>query len=76
MGNLASKLKLKQSETTMWETQARKFTTFKKVNVDLCLPEFCGTKVVSRKCHVDNFTHGRYDMILGRDLLTALELDF
>ena len=27
------------------------------------------------KCHVDESTTGRYDMILGRDLLTALGLD-
>ena len=28
-----------------------------------------------RKCHVNESTTGRYDMILGRDLLTALGLD-
>ena len=27
------------------------------------------------KCHVDESTNGRYDMILGRELLTALRLD-
>ena len=27
------------------------------------------------KCHVDESTTGRYNMILGRDLLTALGLD-
>ena len=27
------------------------------------------------KCHVDNYTNIRYDMILGRYLLTALGLD-
>ena len=33
------------------------------------------TKVVSCKYHVDNKTNSRYDMILGRDLLTTLGLD-
>ena len=27
------------------------------------------------KCHLDESTNGRYDMILGRDLLNALGLD-
>ena len=33
------------------------------------------TKTVTWKCHIDESTTGRYDMILGRDLLTALGLD-
>ena len=59
----------------MQETQAGKFKTLGKVNVDFCLPEFSSTKIVTWKCHVDKFTTGRYEMILGRDLLTALGLD-
>ena len=58
----------------MWEPQASKFTTSKKVNVYFCLPEFSATKIVMWKCHVDKSTNGRYDMILGRDLITALVL--
>ena len=30
---------------------------------------------VERKCHVDDSAKGRYDMILGRDLLTELVLN-
>ena len=30
---------------------------------------------MSRKFHVDKKTNSRYDMILGRDLLTSLRLD-
>ena len=59
----------------MWETQSRKFTTSKKVNVDFCLPEFSATKIVTCKCHVYEFTNGRYNMILGRYLLNALGMD-
>ena len=32
-------------------------------------------KIVTWKCHVDESTNGRYNMILGRDLLTALVMD-
>ena len=59
----------------MWETQAGKFTTSKKVNIDFCPPEFSATKIVTWKFHVDESTNGRYDMILGRGLLTAPGLD-
>ena len=59
----------------MWETQAGKFTNSNKVNVDFCLPEFSATKILSWKCCVDNSTTIRYNMILGRDLITTLVLD-
>ena len=45
------------------------------MNVDLCLLEFGATKIVTWKCHVAKSTNIRYDMILGRYLLTALGLD-
>ena len=44
------------------------------MNIDFCLPEFSATKIVTCKCHVGKPTNGRYDMLLGRDLLTALVL--
>ena len=59
----------------MWETQSGKFTTSKKVNLDFCLPEFSATKIVTWECHIRESTNSRYDMILGRDLLTALVMD-
>ena len=59
----------------MWENQAGKFTTSKKMNIDFCLPEFSVTKIVMWKFHVNESTNSRYDMSLGRDLLTALGLD-
>ena len=45
------------------------------MNVDFCLPEFSATKILSWKCPVDNKINRSYDMILGRDLITALGLD-
>ena len=76
MGNLISKIKQKISpKITTWETQAGNFTTSQKVNVDFYLPEFITTKIVLWKCNVDKKNNSRFDMILGRDLLTALVLD-
>ena len=46
-----------------------------KANIDFCLPELSATKIVLWKCHIDNKNNSRYDMILGRYLLTALGLD-
>ena len=62
----------------MWENQAGKFTTSKKVNVDFCLLDFSATKIVMWKCPVNESTNVRYDMTLVRELLTALgtDLDF
>ena len=75
MGKLTEKHKPKHSTETTWENQAGKFTTSKKVNVEFCLPEFGATKIVTWKCHVSKSANSRYDMILGRDLLTALGFD-
>ena len=58
----------------MWETQAGKFTTSKKVNEDFCLPKFSVKTIVMWKFHVDEYTNGRYGMILGRDPLNTLGL--
>ena len=76
MVKLKSKIKQKQSpKETMWKTQACKFTTSHKMNVESCLTEFSATKIVLWNCHVDNNTNIRYDVILGRDLLTLMVLD-
>ena len=45
------------------------------VNVDLCLTECTAAKIVTWKCQVNKFSNGRYDMDLGRYLITALGLD-
>ena len=74
MGKLKSKLKPKHSTETTWETQAGKFMTSKKLNVDFCLPEFSATKIVSWKWQVASSSNNRYDMVLGRYILTPLGL--
>ena len=74
-GKLTPKLKSKEALKNMWETQAGKFTTSKKLNVEFLLPESSVKKIMMWKFHLDDSTNGRYDMVLGRDLLTALRLD-
>ena len=62
------KIKTKYSEKNTWETQARKFTTSKKVNIYFCLLEFSATKIMKWTYHIDKYNNGRYDMIIGRYL--------
>ena len=45
------------------------------MRIHFTLPYFSATKLVRWECHVDDPTKGRYYMILGRDLLTALGLN-
>ena len=53
-------------------TQAGTITTNLKVKIHYTLPELSMTKIVTWNCHVDDFSNGRQEMVLGRDILTAL----
>ena len=57
-----------------WHMQAVSITTDLKVKIDLTLSEISATKIVTWNFHVDNSSKGKYDMILVRNLLTALGL--
>ena len=57
-----------------WLTQAGNIITNLTIKIDFTLPELSGTKIVTCNYHVDDSAKGRYDMILGRNLLTALGL--
>ena len=57
-----------------YQTKARNFTTNLKIKAIFCLPELIETKIVTCKFHADDFTVGRYDMILYIELLTVLLL--
>ena len=50
-------------------------TTSIKVKTDFTLHEFSATNIVTWECHVDDSNIGRYNMILGRYILTALVLN-
>ena len=39
------------------------------------LPKLRATNVVACKCHLDDSPKGRYDMLLGQDMLTELVLN-
>ena len=55
-----------------WHTQAVSISTNLKVNIDMILPELSVTKIVMWNCHVDDSSEGRYYVVLGRNILTAL----
>ena len=56
-------------------TQSGNITNNLKVKIDLTLPELSAKTIVTWNCHVDEPSNGRYEMILGRYLLTALLLN-
>ena len=58
-----------------WHTQASNITTNIKVKVYFTLPALSAMNVVTWKFHVDESAKGRYDMILGWDLLSELALN-
>ena len=58
-----------------WNTQAGSITTNVKVKTAFTLPDLSATKTVMWNCHVDDSTKARYDMILGRYILTAFWLN-
>ena len=66
---------LKKSIENHVGNQSRKVHDLKESERRFCLPGFSVTKIVTWKFHVDKYTNSRYDMILGRDLITALGLD-
>ena len=71
LGKFASKLRKKKTKPQKWITQAGTIKTNQRAKVDLILPELDATKIVTWDCHVDDsLVLGRYDMIIGRDLLS------
>ena len=58
-----------------WYTQAGSISTNLKVKIDFTLPELSATKIVTCNFHLGERAEGRYDMILGRYVLTALVIN-
>ena len=73
------KLRMKNDTTTSWSTKGGNFQTSKKCKTTFILNKFFENKSIEWNLHVDS-TPGlhRYDMILGRDVLSELgiTLDF
>ena len=70
MGRLIEKLHHEKDDVVKWNTQAGYITTNIKVKEDFTLTALSAMNVGTWKCHVDDSAQGRYDMILGRYLLT------
>ena len=72
MGRLIKKNNPTEDALMQWHTQAVSISTNLKVNIDMILPELSVTKIVMWNCHVDDSAEGRYYVVLGRYILTAL----
>ena len=70
MGRLVEKLHPDKYDVMQWHTQAGNITTNHNVKVYFTLPKLSVMNVVTWECHVDDSNKGRYDMILGLDILT------
>jgi hypothetical protein len=71
------KLKKKSSKETTWNTKAGSFNTNSKCKISFVLPEFHENRDISANVYVDNSPSEdcKYDMIIGRDILSALGID-
>ena len=58
-----------------WYAQAGSITTNLKVIINLTLPELSAIEIVTWNFHANDFAKVRYDMILGRYVLTALVIN-
>ena len=60
---------------TQWYTQAVQIPNNLKVEVNFTLPGRSTTNAVKWKFHVDDSANVRYDIILGRNILTEIGLN-
>ena len=67
---LIAKLNPERDTVMQWHTHEGNITTNLKVKIDFTLPELRATKIVTWNFHVDESAKGRYEMILGINLLT------
>ena len=70
VGRLVGKLHSDKDAVMQWHMQAGNITTNIKVKVYFTVPALRTTNVVTWKCHVNDSDKDRYNMILGRKLLT------
>jgi hypothetical protein len=75
---LVNKLKKTKAPPTNWSTKAGNFKTNQKVKVKFMLPAFQENRDIEWTCYVDESDDNlsRYDMIIGRDLVQELKMDF
>ena len=75
MVRIVEKLHPEKDAIMQRHKQAGNITNYDKVKVYFILTSFSATDVVTWKYHMDDYTKGRYGMILGRDILTELGLN-
>ena len=65
----------KKSSPIMWNTNGGKFSTKHEIPLTIILPEFSSSMEVQWSCAIDENPESTYDMIIGRDLQSALRMD-
>ena len=70
----AKKLRQTKAKSVQWNTTAGTFVTSSRTKLQFKLPEFHEKRVVEYQVHVTKDL-GRYDMIIGRDILEELGID-
>ena len=74
-GKASKKVTPKEDVAMKLHTQAGSITTNIKLRIDFTWTELSAAEILMWNFHVDDSSKGRYEMILGRDLLTALGLN-
>lgn len=72
---LTTKLRHKKSPPVRWKTAAGHFETSSKCDVEFALKELQEKRLIKSSFHVVNNDMSQYDMILGRDILSHLQID-
>ena len=73
--DLVKKLRIKPTSPTVWNTAAGPLSTEGKVTLTFTLPELSPSASITTTVHVHPTQITRYDMIIGRDLMTELGID-
>jgi len=58
-----------------WTTNGGTFSTQDEVELTIVLPEFSSSMEIQWVCSIDDNPNATYDMIIGRDLQSALRMD-
>ena len=76
--SLVKNLKQRITDTTTWKTKAGSFRTSRKCKINFSLPAFHENREITWNAYVDESESrpNRYDMIIGRDLLHEVGIDF
>ena len=72
------KLRVRSDTQTKWSVAGGKLTTNERCKIHLQLPDLSPSLSIVKEVHVTDKVSNRYDMIMGRDLLSELgiNLDF